>query len=163
MAAFPCRSKQVSNCCQAIHNCVSQLDLAAKSIDIAANHLEYAYVGPRRRHLLDSHFAIIYAHCGISLHRSWANELWSDMSLSAAGKYSEHAFQALDYILDEASKYGIRLLLTLVNNWDNADSKTQVSAVTLVLCLGCCAVRMRNSSVASLNLLVLGLCLALSL
>lgn len=42
------------------------------------------------------------------------------------GKYSEHAFQALDYILDEASKYGVRLLLTLVNNWDNADSKTQV-------------------------------------
>nr|QOL01199.1 putative extracellular protein TR9_011a [Trebouxia lynnae] len=42
-----------------------------------------------------------------------------------AGKYSEHAFQALDYILDEASKYGVRLLLTLVNNWDNADSKTQ--------------------------------------
>lgn len=43
-----------------------------------------------------------------------------------AGRYSEHAFQALDYILDEASKYGVRLLLTLVNNWDNADSKTQV-------------------------------------
>ena len=43
-----------------------------------------------------------------------------------AGKYSEHAFQALDYILDEAAKYGVRLLLTLVNNWDNADSKTQV-------------------------------------
>lgn len=44
------------------------------------------------------------------------------------GKYSEHAFQALDYILDEASKYGVRLLLTLVNNWDNSDSKTQVHA-----------------------------------
>ena len=46
--------------------------------------------------------------------------------LLSVGKYSEHAFQALDYILDEASKYGVRLLLTLVNNWDNADSKTQV-------------------------------------
>ena len=47
----------------------------------------------------------------------------------SVGKYSEHAFQALDYILDEASKYGVRLLLTLVNNWDNADSKTQVTAL----------------------------------
>lgn len=45
----------------------------------------------------------------------------------AAGKYSEHAFQALDYLLDEASKYGIRLLLSLGNNWDHADSKAVVS------------------------------------
>ena len=51
----------------------------------------------------------------------------------AAGKYSEHAFQALDYILDEASKYGVRLLLTLVNNWDNADSKTQVQHLHALL------------------------------
>lgn len=50
---------------------------------------------------------------------------YHDLQWRAAGKYSEHAFQALDYILDEASKYGVRLLLTLVNNWDNADSKTQ--------------------------------------
>lgn len=49
------------------------------------------------------------------------------------GKYSEHAFQALDYILDEASKYGVRLLLTLVNNWDNADSKTQVQHLHALL------------------------------
>lgn len=51
------------------------------------------------------------------------------------GKYSEHAFQALDYILDEASKYGVRLLLTLVNNWDNADSKTQVQHLHALLSL----------------------------
>jgi len=49
------------------------------------------------------------------------------------GKYSEHAFQALDYILDEASKYGVRLLFTLVNNWDNADSKTQVQYLHALL------------------------------
>ena len=49
-------------------------------------------------------------------------------STCLTGKYSEHAFQALDYILDEASKHGVRLLLTLVNNWDNADSKTQVGS-----------------------------------
>ena len=52
--------------------------------------------------------------------------LVSEPNWCTAGKYSEHAFPALDYILDEASKHGVRLLLTLVNNWDNADSKTQV-------------------------------------
>ena len=43
-----------------------------------------------------------------------------------AGKYSEQAFQALDYILDEAAKLGVRLILTLVDNWSVADSKSQV-------------------------------------
>ncbi|DBB03621.1 TPA: hypothetical protein ACH3X3_010954 [Trebouxia sp. C0006] len=58
--------------------------------------------------------------------RSFAHGVDSTFPLQIkAGKYSEHAFQALDYILDEASKYGVRLLFTLVNNWDNADSKTQ--------------------------------------
>ena len=53
--------------------------------------------------------------------------------MCVVGKYSEHAFQALDYTLDEASKYGVRLLFTLVNNWDNADSKTQVQHVHALL------------------------------
>ncbi|KAL3155965.1 hypothetical protein ABBQ32_012960 [Trebouxia sp. C0010 RCD-2024] len=58
--------------------------------------------------------------------RSFAHGVEGRFALQIkAGKYSEHAFQALDYILDEASKHGVRLLLTLVNNWDNADSKTQ--------------------------------------
>ena len=55
------------------------------------------------------------------------------LDLCVVGKYSEHAFQALDYILDEASKYGVRLLFTLVNNWDNADSKTQVQHLHALL------------------------------
>ena len=55
--------------------------------------------------------------------------------MCVVGKYSEHAFQALDYILDEASKYGVRLLFTLVNNWDNADSKTQVQHLDALLSL----------------------------
>ena len=43
-----------------------------------------------------------------------------------AGKYSERAFQALDYILDEASEVGVRLILTMADNWSPADSKQQV-------------------------------------
>ena len=61
----------------------------------------------------------------------------SEPSLCTAGKYSEHAFQALDYILDEASKHGVRLLLTLVNNWDNADSKTQVKTNMILATCPC--------------------------
>lgn len=45
----------------------------------------------------------------------------------AAGKYNERAFKALDYILDEASKVGVRLILTMADNWSPADSKTQVT------------------------------------
>lgn len=41
------------------------------------------------------------------------------------GKYNERAFKALDYILDEASKVGVRLILTMTDNWSPADSKTQ--------------------------------------
>ena len=51
----------------------------------------------------------------------------SDFS-HAAGKYSERAFQAIDYILDEASKVGVRLILTMADNWSPADSKQQVPA-----------------------------------
>lgn len=44
----------------------------------------------------------------------------------AAGKYNERAFKALDYILDEASKVGVRLIMTMADNWSPVDSKTQV-------------------------------------
>ena len=48
--------------------------------------------------------------------------------LWCSGKYSERAFQALDYILDEASKVGVRLILTMADNWSPADSKEQVTS-----------------------------------
>ncbi|KAK9814994.1 hypothetical protein WJX73_004261 [Symbiochloris irregularis] len=41
------------------------------------------------------------------------------------GVYNEHAFAALDHILNEASKYGIRLILPLTDNWSASDSKDQ--------------------------------------
>lgn len=45
------------------------------------------------------------------------------------GKYSERAFQALDYILDEAAKVGVRLILTMTDNWSPVDSKAQVTCL----------------------------------
>ena len=48
------------------------------------------------------------------------------IAVSATGKYNERAFQALDYILDQASKVGVRLILTMADNWSPVDSKSQV-------------------------------------
>ncbi len=48
-------------------------------------------------------------------------------ALSAStGEYNEQAFQALDHILDEAAKLGMRVILALGDNWIAADSKPTV-------------------------------------
>ena len=76
---------------------------------------------------LPSCYLSVTQACCLTCYAACTCQTPSNHSVYFTGKYSEHAFQALDYILDEASKYGVRLLLTLVNNWDNADSKTQVN------------------------------------
>ncbi|MDD5073523.1 MAG: cellulase family glycosylhydrolase [Candidatus Omnitrophica bacterium] len=43
---------------------------------------------------------------------SWAYQ-------TAPGVYNENAFKGLDYVLYKAESYGIRVLPTLVNNWDD--------------------------------------------
>lgn len=45
--------------------------------------------------------------------------------------YDENFFQALDYILDEAAKVGVRLILTLADNWSASDSKSQARLTIL--------------------------------
>ena len=52
--------------------------------------------------------------------------LLTELCVSYAGVYNEQAFAAMDHILNEASKYGIRLILTLADNWSPVDSKSQV-------------------------------------
>ena len=52
----------------------------------------------------------------------------ANASVRCSGVYNEEYFKALDYILDEASKVGVRLILTMVDNWSAVDSKTQVTA-----------------------------------
>jgi len=36
-----------------------------------------------------------------------------------------HGLQALDVVISEAAKYGVRLILSLVNNWKDAGGKNQ--------------------------------------
>lgn len=40
-----------------------------------------------------------------------------------AGVYNEEAFAGLDYIIERAGFYGIKLILTFSNEWTTADSK----------------------------------------
>lgn len=51
------------------------------------------------------------------------------------GKYNERAFKGLDHVLDSAGRNGIRVILTIADNWPSnmtlkgtADSKQTVSA-----------------------------------
>lgn len=55
--------------------------------------------------------------------------------------YNEQYFQALDYILDEAAKVGVRLILTLADNWSPVDSKSQVTSPSKVHAVVHAAVR----------------------
>ncbi|KAK9917882.1 hypothetical protein WJX75_009220 [Coccomyxa subellipsoidea] len=40
-----------------------------------------------------------------------------------AGIYNETAFRGLDFVLDQASHYGVKVMFTLANNWKTFDSK----------------------------------------
>lgn len=48
------------------------------------------------------------------------------------GEYNEAAFKALDTVIDEAGKRGLRLILAIANNWDdaNTDEKRRAGANT---------------------------------
>lgn len=44
--------------------------------------------------------------------------------LVISGQYNEEAFAGLDYIIERAGFYGIKLILTFSNEWTTADSKS---------------------------------------
>ena len=43
-----------------------------------------------------------------------------------AGIYNETAFRGLDFVLDQAAQYGVKVMFTLANNWKTFDSKYNV-------------------------------------
>lgn len=45
----------------------------------------------------------------------------------SVGVYNETAFTALDYILDTAAYHGVKVIFTMGDNWQYADSKRNVS------------------------------------
>ncbi|KAL6615747.1 hypothetical protein ACP70R_038017 [Stipagrostis hirtigluma subsp. patula] len=63
---------------------------------------------------------------GLSVARTWA---FSDGGSNALqyqpGHYNENTFRGLDFVLSEARKYGIKVILSLVNNYESLGGKKQ--------------------------------------
>eukprot|EP01018_Ginkgo_biloba_P023878 Gb_30579 [translate_table: standard] len=66
------------------------------------------------------------AGIGLTVGRTWAfnDGGWRALQKSP-GVYDEDVFKALDFVLTEAKKYKIRLILSLSNNWDAFGGKAQ--------------------------------------
>ncbi|XP_047326154.1 mannan endo-1,4-beta-mannosidase 4-like [Impatiens glandulifera] len=63
---------------------------------------------------------------GMNVARTWAFSDGGYRPLqSAPGIYNEDTFKGLDFVISEASKYGVHLILSLVNNWDDFGGKKQ--------------------------------------
>ncbi|KAI3883644.1 hypothetical protein MKX03_016326 [Papaver bracteatum] len=65
---------------------------------------------------------------GLTVCRTWAFSDGSNQALDlqiSPGVYDERVFQALDFVIAEARKYGIRLILSLVNNYNDYEGRPQ--------------------------------------
>jgi len=71
------------------------------------------------------------AGLGLTVLRTWAfNDgagQWNALQ-TAPGVYQEYVFQGLDFVLDRADQLGLRLILPLVNNWDDYGGMNQYVA-----------------------------------
>ncbi|XP_002517909.2 mannan endo-1,4-beta-mannosidase 2 [Ricinus communis] len=66
------------------------------------------------------------AKMGLTVCRTWAFNDGDYNALQVSpGKFDEGVFQALDYVIAEAGRHGVRLLLSLVNNLKAYGGKTQ--------------------------------------
>ncbi|XP_061366249.1 mannan endo-1,4-beta-mannosidase 4-like [Gastrolobium bilobum] len=63
---------------------------------------------------------------GLSVARTWAFSDGGYRALQVSpGIYDEKVFRGLDFVISEAGKYGVRLILSLVNNWKDFGGKNQ--------------------------------------
>jgi len=78
---------------------------------------------PAKRNKVTSVFEQAAAH-GLNVARTWAfNDGQEEALQTSPGVYDEQVFQALDFVVSEANKYGIRLILSLVNNYETFGGK----------------------------------------
>ncbi|KAK8928881.1 Mannan endo-1,4-beta-mannosidase 6 [Platanthera zijinensis] len=63
---------------------------------------------------------------GLTVGRTWAfnDGGWRALQQSP-GVYDENVFKGLDFVVSEARRYGIRLILSLINNWKDFGGKSQ--------------------------------------
>ncbi|RZC44608.1 hypothetical protein C5167_037554 [Papaver somniferum] len=80
---------------------------------------------PSQRSKVSSVFQQASKH-GLSVARTWA---FSDAGYrplqSSPGSYNEDMFKGLDFVVAEAKKYQIKLILSLVNNYENFGGRKQ--------------------------------------
>ncbi|PHT33975.1 Mannan endo-1,4-beta-mannosidase 3 [Capsicum baccatum] len=63
---------------------------------------------------------------GLSVCRTWAFSDGGDRALQISpGVYDERVFQGLDFVISEAKKYGVRLILSFANQWNDFGGKAQ--------------------------------------
>ncbi|CAN1835569.1 Mannan endo-1,4-beta-mannosidase 7 [Linum perenne] len=80
---------------------------------------------PSQRQKVSTVFQEARSH-GLSIARTWAFNDAQDRALQISpGVYSESTFQGLDLVVSEAKKYGIKLVLSLVNNYEQFGGKKQ--------------------------------------
>eukprot|EP00253_Pinus_taeda_P034063 PITA_34063 len=80
---------------------------------------------PAQRNKVTSVFEQAAAH-GLNVARTWAfNDGQYQGLQTSPGVYDEQVFQALDFVVSEANKYGVRLILSLVNNYVSFGGKAQ--------------------------------------
>ncbi|KAK4390704.1 Mannan endo-1,4-beta-mannosidase 7 [Sesamum angolense] len=87
--------------------------------------LMYVASDPSQRYKISSAFQQAANH-GLEIARTWAfrDGGFSPLQYSP-GSYNEHMFQGLDFVVSEAGKYGIKLILSLVNNYEDSGGKKQ--------------------------------------
>ncbi|XWS14550.1 hypothetical protein CRYUN_Cryun35bG0019600 [Craigia yunnanensis] len=63
---------------------------------------------------------------GLNIARTWAFSDSGDRPLQySPGSYNDQMFQGLDFVVSEAKRYGIKLVLSFVNNYDQFGGKKQ--------------------------------------
>ncbi|KAL2954280.1 hypothetical protein AAZX31_19G212400 [Glycine max] len=63
---------------------------------------------------------------GLNVARTWAfNDGGYNALQISPGSYNENVFKGLDFVISEAGKNGVRLILSLVNNWNDYGGKSQ--------------------------------------
>ncbi|KAJ7977773.1 Mannan endo-1,4-beta-mannosidase [Quillaja saponaria] len=63
---------------------------------------------------------------GLTITRTWAFSDGGSRPLQISpGSYNEDMFKGLDFVISEAGKHGVRLILSLVNSWNDFGGKHQ--------------------------------------
>ncbi|XP_052198176.1 mannan endo-1,4-beta-mannosidase 7 [Diospyros lotus] len=87
--------------------------------------LMYQASDPSQRSKVSDVFREASSH-GLSIARTWAFSDGGYRPLQySPGSYNEQMFKGLDFVIAEARRYGIKLVLSLVNNYENFGGKQQ--------------------------------------